>query len=130
MEPRLLSRMRASPAFRAISLRIVLAHNPLTVEKLGGQRCDLMLSGHTHGGQVMVPGLGRLALGPGGRRFSAGLYRVGHTWLYVNKGIGFGLPIRYRVRPKSRSSPWKPSTVIRKKQTSLAPKKNLPQHLL
>lgn len=80
--------------------RIVLAHNPLTVEKLDGQRCDLMLSGHTHGGQVMVPGLGRLALGPGGRRFSAGLYRVGHTWLYVNKGIGFGLPIRYRVRPE------------------------------
>jgi hypothetical protein len=80
--------------------RILLAHNPLTVEKLGGQRCDLMLSGHTHGGQVMVPGLGRLALGPGGRRFSAGLYRVGHTWLYVNKGIGFGLPIRYRVRPE------------------------------
>jgi predicted MPP superfamily phosphohydrolase len=80
--------------------RIVLAHNPLTIEKLANERCDLMLSGHTHGGQVMVPGLGRLALGPGGRRFSAGLYRVGHAWLYVNKGIGFGLPIRYRVRPE------------------------------
>jgi predicted MPP superfamily phosphohydrolase len=80
--------------------RVVLAHNPLTVEKLAGERCDLMLSGHTHGGQVMVPGLGRLALGPGGRRFAAGLYRVGHTWLYVNKGVGFGLPIRYGVRPE------------------------------
>jgi predicted MPP superfamily phosphohydrolase len=80
--------------------RVVLAHNPLTIEKLAGHRCDLMLSGHTHGGQVMVPGLGRLALGPGGRKFSAGLYRVGPSWLYVNKGVGFGLPIRYRVRPE------------------------------
>lgn len=80
--------------------RVVLAHNPLTIEHLSGRRCDLMLSGHTHGGQVMVPGLGRLALGPGGRRFSAGMYRVGKSWLYVNKGIGFGVPIRYRVRPE------------------------------
>ena len=80
--------------------RIVLAHNPLTIEKLAGERCDLMLSGHTHGGQVKVPGLGPLALGPGGRKFSAGLYRVGESWLYVNKGIGFGVPIRYRVRPE------------------------------
>lgn len=80
--------------------RVVLAHNPLTVELLAGRRCDLMLSGHTHGGQVMVPGLGRIALGPGGRKFSAGLYRVGKTWLYVNKGIGHGVPIRYRVRPE------------------------------
>lgn len=80
--------------------RIVLAHNPLTVELLGSRRCDLMLSGHTHGGQVMVPGLGRIALGPRGRKFSAGLYRIGQTWLYVNKGIGHGVPIRYRVRPE------------------------------
>jgi predicted MPP superfamily phosphohydrolase len=80
--------------------RIVLAHNPLTVERIGEHRCDLMLSGHTHGGQVMLPGVGRLALGPRGRRFAAGLYQVGSSWLYVNKGIGFGLRIRYRVRPE------------------------------
>lgn len=80
--------------------RIVLAHNPLTVELLHQRRCDLMLSGHTHGGQVVLPGLGRVALGPGGRRFCAGMYRVGATWLYVNKGIGHGVPIRYQVRPE------------------------------
>jgi predicted MPP superfamily phosphohydrolase len=80
--------------------RVVLAHNPLTVERLQGRRCDLMLSGHTHGGQVDVPGIGKFTLGPGGRRFSAGMYRVGQTWLYVNKGIGHGVPIRYRVRPE------------------------------
>jgi uncharacterized protein len=80
--------------------RLVLAHNPLTIEKVRSQRCDLMLSGHTHGGQVMLPGVGRLALSPRGRRFAAGLYQVGSSYLYVNKGVGFGLRIRYRVRPE------------------------------
>ncbi|MCI0639453.1 MAG: metallophosphoesterase [Gemmataceae bacterium] len=79
---------------------VVLAHNPCTVEKLGSRRCDLMLSGHTHGGQVLLPGVGRVALGPKGRRFAAGIYQVAQTALYVNKGIGFGLPIRYGVRPE------------------------------
>jgi predicted MPP superfamily phosphohydrolase len=80
--------------------RVLLAHNPRTVEHLHGRRCDLMLSGHTHGGQVKLPGVGRLALGPRGRRFAAGLYHVADTALYVNKGIGFGLRVRYGVRPE------------------------------
>jgi uncharacterized protein len=80
--------------------RVLLAHNPSTVEHLGGHRCDLMLSGHTHGGQVNLPGVGRLALGPRGRRFAAGIYQVDGTTLYVNKGIGFGFRIRYGVRPE------------------------------
>src|SRR5262249_54487832 len=80
--------------------RVVLAHNPRTIEHLRGRRCDLMLSGHTHGGQVNLPGVGRLALGPRARRFAAGLYHVDNTTLYVNKGIGFGLRIRFGVRPE------------------------------
>jgi predicted MPP superfamily phosphohydrolase len=80
--------------------RIVLAHNPRTVEHLNGHRCDLMLSGHTHGGQVHVPGLGRPALGKHGRRYAAGLYQVNRTLLYVNKGVGFGFRFRFGVRPE------------------------------
>ncbi len=80
--------------------RVLLAHNPCTVEHLHGRRCDLMLSGHTHGGQVNLPGVGRVALGPSGRRFAAGLYHVDNTQLYVNKGVGFGFRIRYGVRPE------------------------------
>ena len=80
--------------------RLVLAHNPLTVEQLGGERCDLMLSGHTHGGQVNWPGLGRPALGRKARRFAAGLYRHEGTYLYVNKGVGFGWRFRFGVRPE------------------------------
>jgi uncharacterized protein len=80
--------------------RVVLAHNPWTVEHLEEHRCDLMLSGHTHGGQVNLPGLGRITLGRKGRRYAAGMYRRGETYLYVNKGVGFGFRVRYGVRPE------------------------------
>jgi predicted MPP superfamily phosphohydrolase len=80
--------------------RVVLAHNPRTVEQLDGQRCDLMLSGHTHGGQVSLPGLGPVTLGAKVRRFAAGMYVYRNTYLYVNKGVGFGFPLRYGVRPE------------------------------
>ncbi len=79
---------------------IVLAHNPLTVERLEGRRCDLMLSGHTHGGQVNWPGLGRPALSRKARRFAAGLYLYGQSIVYVNKGVGFGFRFRFGVRPE------------------------------
>lgn len=80
--------------------RILLAHNPRTVEQINGERCDLMLSGHTHGGQIDLPGLGRVVLGKKVKRFAAGIYQWRDTLLYVNKGVGVGFPIRYRVRPE------------------------------
>jgi predicted MPP superfamily phosphohydrolase len=79
---------------------LALAHNPRTVERLDGRRCDLMLSGHTHGGQVKVPGLGRPTLGRKSRRFAAGLYKYRKTQIYVNKGVGFGFRFRFGVRPE------------------------------
>jgi uncharacterized protein len=79
---------------------VVLAHNPCTIEHLDGRRCDLMLSGHTHGGQINLPGLGRVTLGRNGRRFAAGMYHYRNTYLYVNKGVGFGFRVRYGVRPE------------------------------
>lgn len=91
-------------AFAGLNPRVptvVLAHNPRTVEYLAGHhRCDLMLSGHTHGGQVNWPGLGRPALGRRNRRYAAGLYRHGDSYLYVNKGVGFGFRFRFGVRPE------------------------------
>ena len=80
--------------------RVVLAHNPRTVEHLGDRRCDLMLSGHTHGGQVHLPGLGRPTLSRRARRLAAGMYRHGDTHVYVNKGVGFGFRFRFGVRPE------------------------------
>lgn len=98
--------------------RVVLAHNPLTIERLGDRRCDLMLSGHTHGGQVKLPGIGRVALGPKGRRFAAGMYSVGNSALYVNKGVGCGLRIRYGVRPEVALLTLTPSAPIATTQSS------------
>jgi predicted MPP superfamily phosphohydrolase len=79
---------------------IVLAHNPRTVERLAGRRCDLMLSGHTHGGQIHLPGVGRPTLGRKAGRFAAGMYHYQNTYLYVNKGVGFGFRLRFGVRPE------------------------------
>jgi predicted MPP superfamily phosphohydrolase len=80
---------------------VLLAHNPCTIEHLQpGQRCDLMLSGHTHGGQINLPRLGRVTLGRNGKRFAAGMYHHRGTYLYVHKGVGFGFRVRYGVRPE------------------------------
>lgn len=57
---------------------------------------DLMLSGHTHGGQVRFPFLPPLLLPPLGKRFVEGHFNMGRTQLYVNRGIGsVGLPFRF-----------------------------------
>lgn len=82
------------------AVRILLAHNPRTVEVLGEHHCDLILSGHTHGGQINWPGLGRFFLGRRVRRFASGLYRHGPTHLYVHNGIGYSVRFRFRVRPE------------------------------
>jgi predicted MPP superfamily phosphohydrolase len=90
-------------AFARLTTRvpaIVLAHNPRTVLKLNGRRCDLMLSGHTHGGQIQLPRLGRPILSRRARRFAAGMYRHHETSIYVNKGVGFGFRFRFGVRPE------------------------------
>jgi len=85
---------------------IMLAHNPRTAEKLNGRRCDLMLSGHTHGGQVDWPRALRGLSLTGARksrtrlRLTAGLYQHSQTQVYVNKGIGFGFRFRFGVRPE------------------------------
>ena len=56
---------------------------------------DLMLSGHTHGGQVRLPVLGPLVLPPMGKQYVEGHFHFGRMQLYVNRGIGtVGLPFR------------------------------------
>jgi hypothetical protein len=80
--------------------RVVLAHNPQSAEGLAGHRADMILSGHTHGGQINLPGLGPLFLGPAARRWSAGLYPLDAGHLYVNTGVGFGWRLRFGVRPE------------------------------
>ena len=82
--------------------RVVLAHNPLTVDQLAERRCDLMLSGHTHGGQIRVPGLGTPMIPSRyGQKYASGLVRGPACPVYVCRGIGTTImPLRLGVRPE------------------------------
>ena len=81
---------------------ILLAHEPdfADVSAATG-RFDLQLSGHSHGGQVRVPLLMRLALPPFSQRYTSGLYRVGGMLQYTNRGLGFvDMRLRLLCRPE------------------------------
>lgn len=105
--------------------RIVLSHNPDTAEFLRPWRVDLQLSGHTHGGQIIIPKIGPVPklLVPIRRRipeplrpwipfmsncykvvdrwqWSQGFHRVGKNQLYVNRGLGTYLPGRLFCTPE------------------------------
>ncbi len=72
-------------------LRILLAHQPGTIEAAEAAGVDLQLSGHTHGGQF-PPWKYVVSLH---QPYAAGLHRRGNTWIYVNRGAGYwGPPIR------------------------------------
>lgn len=81
--------------------RIVLAHNPDTADSNFTSRVDLMLSGHTHGGQVRLPIAGALALPIRNRRYASGLVATERTQLFVSRGIGWTtLPVRFNCPPE------------------------------
>jgi predicted MPP superfamily phosphohydrolase len=66
-----------------------------------GQAVDLMISGHTHGGQIRLPLIGALVLPPMGQRFIEGWFQFGGMRLYVNRGIGtIGVPFRFDCPPE------------------------------
>ncbi|MGD0526420.1 MAG: metallophosphoesterase [Polyangiaceae bacterium] len=76
--------------------RVLLSHQPVTVDRWPG-KVALQLSGHTHGGQIN-PGFRPADLF---MSYVAGLYRVGGTTLYVNRGFGtVGPPSRVDARPE------------------------------
>jgi predicted MPP superfamily phosphohydrolase len=84
------------------SPRILLGHSPDIVDQLDGARFDLMLAGHTHGGQVNLPFFnGAWMLNGPSSKYVKGLYNVHGSPLYVNRGIGTAkLPIRLGARPE------------------------------
>lgn len=85
---------------------VLLHHTPDLAESQGIQAFDLVLCGHTHGGQVRLPFYGALiTLSRYGKKYEAGLYHLGgKTSMYVNRGVGTeplpGLRIRFLCRPE------------------------------
>lgn len=78
---------------------VFLFHTPDVIEAIARERVDLFCAGHTHGGQIALPFYGALVtLSEYGKRFEAGLHRVGDTWIYVNRGIGMEGGTAPRVR--------------------------------
>jgi predicted MPP superfamily phosphohydrolase len=84
---------------RSQPARILLAHDPRRLREAAELGFPLVLSGHTHGGQVVLPGLGAIAA----RKFpvASGLAARERTRLFVSRGIGtVYLPVRYHCPPE------------------------------
>lgn len=80
-------------------MKLLLAHNPIVLRRAVRASVDLVLSGHTHGGQVAIRGE-RSTARPR-KRALQGLWRQGKTQIYVNRGLGtVVLPIRYGCPPE------------------------------
>lgn len=82
--------------------RLLLAHEPDFADEAARRGIPLQLSGHSHGGQFRLPGLGPIYLPPLGRKYPMGLYRLpGGTQVYTNVGLGvISPPFRLSCRPE------------------------------
>jgi uncharacterized protein len=84
---------------------ILLCHAPdyadALLEQPVGQAVALMVSGHTHGGQVRLPFVGAMKLPPLGKKYVEGWFRLQGMQLYVNRGLGtVGVPFRFDCPPE------------------------------
>jgi predicted MPP superfamily phosphohydrolase len=84
---------------------VLLCHAPDYADELldqpAGAAVSLMLSGHTHGGQVRLPFVGAMQLPDLGKRYVEGFFRLQNMQLYVNRGLGtVGLPFRLNCPPE------------------------------
>ena len=83
--------------------RVLLCHRPYFLEEAAAAGMDLVLSGHTHGGQIVFGHIGPLALTPAAiaSPYVWGKYSRGRTQMYVSRGIGtVGLPMRVNCPPE------------------------------
>jgi hypothetical protein len=86
---------------RAGLKNILLMHYPAHVEHLEDARFDLILAGHSHGGQVRIPFYGAPFLPQRVGRYDLGLFHTPKGPLYVSPGLGwFPVPVRFNCRPE------------------------------
>jgi uncharacterized protein len=81
---------------------ILMAHEPDFADKSSATgRFDLQISGHSHGGQVVIPFYGPPVLPRHGRKYPSGLYKILNMYQYTNRGIGMVFPyVRFLCRPE------------------------------
>ncbi len=90
--------MAKSIAQGPVDLRLLLAHHPDAFDEACKYGVDVTLSGHTHGGQVILKHTqgkrGSIGLGAMAFKYPRGLYQRGHRHLHVTSGIGSWFPLR------------------------------------
>jgi hypothetical protein len=79
---------------------ILLSHNPDTKDFLKFHHWDLLLCGHTHGGQVVLPWLGAPWAPVRDKRFIAGMYSWNHRWIHITRGVGNVHGVRFNCPPE------------------------------
>ncbi|MFN2197733.1 MAG: metallophosphoesterase [Anaerolineales bacterium] len=84
------------------SAAVLMVHVPDFADvSAAADRFFLELSGHSHGGQIVLPGIGRPFLPPLGRKYVQGLYQINRMHHYTNRGLGTAtLPIRLNCPPE------------------------------
>jgi len=97
--PDVAAALRGVPANAAC---LLLSHNPDVAETLRDRRVGLVLAGHTHGGQIVLPGYGApLVPSRYGQKYAHGLVEAPETRVYVSAGTGMTvLPVRVGCRPE------------------------------
>jgi uncharacterized protein len=83
--------------------KILLCHKPYFMDDFAANRFDLVLSGHTHGGQIVFAKIDDTYITPAAlvSKYVWGLYRTNGTQLYVNRGLGsVGVPFRVNCPPE------------------------------
>lgn len=89
-------------AFPAGECAMLLAHEPDFADiSAATERFDLQISGHSHGGQIVLPFIGPPILPKYGEKYFSGLYQVGEMFQYTNRGVGMSFPaVRFNCRPE------------------------------
>jgi len=97
-----LFRNQPLPPTRPEARNILLMHYPAWVKNLGDRKFDLMLAGHSHGGQVRIPFYGAVVVPFSVDEYDMGLFQTPAGPLYVNPGIGYlsGFEFRFNCRPE------------------------------
>lgn len=81
--------------------RLLLSHYPEIVKQIHHEKYDLILAGHSHGGQIRLPIFGALKVPYGVDKYDKGLYTTEAGSLYVNSGLGtYGIHFRLLCRPE------------------------------